>query len=173
MNWLRTHLCPFLHAAADAIESNPQTIVDAIKAHPKLIADGLRYVGTLVSAVVPGAAPVVAVVVADRRSGGAVMSAIESLEETLNRLRAEALGIEKDVRWILKSDVGSAPRLPDTFPGQREEVLAHCVLAIRHLEDARMRLGKAIQWSQGGVSIFDAPAKTPAAEPIAAAFVAP
>lgn len=39
-----------------------------------------------------------------------------------------------------------------------QEVNANLMLAIRHIEDARMRLGKAIQWGcQGGVSCFDKP----------------
>lgn len=39
------------------------------------------------------------------------------------------------------------------------EMKANIMLAYRHLEDARMRLGKAIQASEGGVSIFDKPAE--------------
>jgi len=35
------------------------------------------------------------------------------------------------------------------------EVIANIMLAYRHLEDARMRLGKAIQATEGGVSCFD------------------
>lgn len=81
----------------------------------------------------------------------------ESLEQACNRLRAEALTIEQTIRWIVKSDVGDSPRLPDTFPGQRGEILAQCMLAVRHFEDARMRIGKILQWSRDGVSIFDGP----------------
>jgi hypothetical protein len=35
------------------------------------------------------------------------------------------------------------------------EVNANIMLAYRHLEDARMRLGKAIQATEGGVSCYD------------------
>ena len=35
------------------------------------------------------------------------------------------------------------------------EMKANIMLSYRHLEDARMRLGKAIQASEGGVSIYD------------------
>jgi len=35
------------------------------------------------------------------------------------------------------------------------EVLANLTLAYRHLEDASMRLGKAIQAADGGVSVYD------------------
>lgn len=37
------------------------------------------------------------------------------------------------------------------------EALANLTLVYRHLEDARMRLGKAMQAMQGGVSILDKP----------------
>ena len=39
------------------------------------------------------------------------------------------------------------------------EALANVTLAYRHLEDASMRLGKAIQALDGGVSVYD-PAST-------------
>ncbi len=37
----------------------------------------------------------------------------------------------------------------------KREVIANVTLAFRHLEDARMRLGKAIQYCGDGISIFD------------------
>jgi exonuclease VII small subunit len=41
------------------------------------------------------------------------------------------------------------------YPYQHSEMLANIMLAVRHLEDARMRLGKVIQYSGNGVSIYD------------------
>jgi len=41
------------------------------------------------------------------------------------------------------------------FEGQHGEMRANIMLAYRHLEDARMRLGKVMQQIQGGVSKFD------------------
>jgi hypothetical protein len=41
------------------------------------------------------------------------------------------------------------------FLGQHDEMQANMMLSFRHLEDARMRLGKVMQQIQGGVSIFD------------------
>lgn len=35
------------------------------------------------------------------------------------------------------------------------EIIANITLAFRHLEDAQMRLGKAIQAYDGGVSVYD------------------
>jgi hypothetical protein len=39
--------------------------------------------------------------------------------------------------------------------GELPEANANCMLAYRHLEDASMRLGKAIQALDGGVSVYD------------------
>lgn len=38
---------------------------------------------------------------------------------------------------------------------EQTEARANIVIAYRHLEDARMRFGKAIQATDGGVSIYD------------------
>lgn len=40
-------------------------------------------------------------------------------------------------------------------PKPEPEVGANVVLAYRHLEDASMRLGKAIQALDGGISVYD------------------
>ena len=53
--------------------------------------------------------------------------------------------IEDDVRKMVAD--------PDCLP--TAEAKAQAMLAVRHLEDARMRLGKVIQYSDGGVSIYD------------------
>lgn len=42
-----------------------------------------------------------------------------------------------------------------SFACQHQEMKANVMLAVRHLEDARMRLGKVIQWAEDGVSTFD------------------
>ena len=39
---------------------------------------------------------------------------------------------------------------------QHKEMIANIMLSYRHLEDARMRLGKVMQQIQGGTSVFDA-----------------
>lgn len=41
------------------------------------------------------------------------------------------------------------------FKWDKWEVIAQSILALRHIEDARMRYGKVIQYSQDGVSIYD------------------
>jgi hypothetical protein len=67
-----------------------------------------------------------------------------------DKLRAACLVVEGEVR-------GLTPCVADLEAEQPQEVNANLMLAVRHLEDARMRLGKAIQWgAQGGVSCYDA-----------------
>lgn len=41
------------------------------------------------------------------------------------------------------------------YPGQHAEMKEQLMLAIRHVEDARMRLGKVLQYAGDGVSIYD------------------
>ena len=69
-------------------------------------------------------------------------------------LRGQCLRIEQEVR-------GLTPSVSELPAGvEFQEVNANLMLAVRHMEDARMRLGKAIQWGcQGGVSCFDAGGK--------------
>ena len=43
------------------------------------------------------------------------------------------------------------------YGGQRSEMKANVMLAYRHLEDARMRIGKILQAAGDGISILDKP----------------
>ena len=67
---------------------------------------------------------------------------MDSLTDTLNRLRLEIETMKKDV-------------LLTKICADKDEVIANITLAYRHLEDARMRLGKALQADDDGVSIYD------------------
>ena len=60
-----------------------------------------------------------------------------------NDLRAVLLGHERLVRGLVDEQK------------VKGEAAAQAMLAVRHLEDARMRLGKVIQYSGDGVSCFD------------------
>jgi hypothetical protein len=67
-------------------------------------------------------------------------------------LRNETREIEMETRRAV-ADVG---RMSNVLSVEAREAGAHLMLAVRHLEDARMRLGKAIQYAcNGGVSSFD------------------
>lgn len=70
------------------------------------------------------------------------------LEDVCNSFRASLLSTEKAVRAF----VGKGPVVG--------EAAAQAMLAVRHLEDARMRLGKVIQYAVGGgVSCWDSDRK--------------
>ena len=46
-------------------------------------------------------------------------------------------------------------RAENEYPGQRGEMKANIMLTYRHLEDARMRVGKILQAAGDGISILD------------------
>lgn len=72
-----------------------------------------------------------------------------TLEDACNRMRAALLAIEQDTRALVTQG-----KLPSGEP------CAQAMLAVRHLEDARMRLGKVIQHTAGsGVSCWDSDRK--------------
>ena len=76
-------------------------------------------------------------------------AAIESFAEKLRRLIKEE---EDAVRRLMKHGVFDGEQ---AFANQHSEMKANIMLAVRHLEDARMRLGKVCQYADDGVSIFD------------------
>lgn len=80
-------------------------------------------------------------------SGGAVeLDNIEKKCEAFRRI----LKHTADEVLLLKKD----PHFKAQNPSN-SEMLANIMLAYRHLEDARMRLGKVIQAYDGGVSCYD------------------
>jgi len=90
---------------------------------------------------------------AEEGSAGAVQEVpaqVSPLEAQCNTMRGELLTIEQRVRRL----VG------DPLHG---EAAAQAMLAVRHLEDARMRIGKVIQHTAGlGVSCWDDKSRKPA-----------
>ncbi len=71
--------------------------------------------------------------------------------EKVKELRVALDTFEKQM-LDLKVYAGGQPTVENE---NRGEVLANVMLAYRHIEDARMRLGKVIQAFEGGVSIYD------------------
>ena len=69
----------------------------------------------------------------------------QKLTETCNQLRTELQQSEELCRALLQNSKGQF----------NNEVGANLMLSIRHIEDARMRLGKAIQYAGDGVSCFN------------------
>ena len=66
------------------------------------------------------------------------------------RLRADLLEVEGKVRAFADSLKAEGGELYN--PG---ETIAQCMLALRHVEDSRMRIGKVAQWARDGVSALD------------------
>ena len=78
-----------------------------------------------------------------------------SLDGYCNGVRDDIKKLEKDVRSLKDQVTRERSANEDSFPGQTEEILGQITLAFRALEDARMRVGKVIQYSGDGVSCFD------------------
>lgn len=76
-------------------------------------------------------------------------------EQQVFKSRCDGLrGVISEVEATVRTMTATVSELPEGVEFQ--EVNANLMLAVRHLEDARMRLGKAIQHgSQGGVSKYD------------------
>lgn len=76
-----------------------------------------------------------------------------NLQGYCNHIRAEIQKIADDVLLSKKS------LIPESIQDNedRAEVMANLMLAYRHLEDAKMRMGKVIQAVEG-VSVYDTPA---------------
>lgn len=74
-------------------------------------------------------------------------------------LRTKTRDIEQEVRsakaFVTESKLSKSSVLEGVSHENFSEMLANYMLAVRHLEDARMRLGKVIQYLEGGTSIFD------------------
>jgi len=78
-----------------------------------------------------------------------------SLKGECDDIRYRIKLLEKDVRELKDKIAKDRRGQEDAFSGQTAEVLGQVTIAFRHLEDARMRIGKVVQYSGDGVSIFD------------------
>lgn len=74
------------------------------------------------------------------------------IEEKCDDLRKQAKRIEYYTRSLMND---SRFKGEQKFPNQHGEMKANIMLAVRHLEDARMRFGKVLQYADDGVSILD------------------
>ncbi len=79
------------------------------------------------------------------------------------RAAAERYNDINETRRLIKSTAGRAKQLATDAKNKNAlnvgedggETIANLMLAYRHLEDASMRLGKALQSIDGGVSVYD------------------
>jgi hypothetical protein len=70
--------------------------------------------------------------------------------------RKALLAIQKDVRDLMAHHSFNVPsESPDMVHADLAEMRANIMLAVRHIEDARMRMGKVIQAANGGISVYD------------------
>ena len=70
--------------------------------------------------------------------------------EALSKLRGDVGAIGDQVKALMHEELGV-----DLSSGAVAEIKANIMLSYRHLEDARMRLGKAMQAKDGGISVYD------------------
>lgn len=77
----------------------------------------------------------------------------ERFRQACTTQRAFCKEVEGRVREI-RHEIASTDPL-EVESADYSEVRANLTLAIRHLEDARMRLGKTIQYAGDGVSKYD------------------
>lgn len=75
-----------------------------------------------------------------------------TFEEQAKALRRKLKLIGDEVRELHRS---AAFVIVEDFEGQDAEMHANLTMSFRHIEDAAMRLGKAIQAYDGGVSVYD------------------
>jgi|SwirhirootsSR3_FD_contig_61_8605107_length_6705_multi_5_in_0_out_0_7 hypothetical protein len=76
------------------------------------------------------------------------------LKEVCDLLRSDIDSTAKRVHALKQHSVLNGSALNGET---RSELFANVTLAYRHLEDARMRLGKVIQHYEGGGSKYDKP----------------
>ena len=63
--------------------------------------------------------------------------------------------IRKDAQIVKHLKESSVFEDKQAYEGQHGEMIANIMLTYRHLEDARMRIGKILQAAGDGVSILD------------------
>lgn len=69
--------------------------------------------------------------------------------------KADCEALRREIKAIAEKlwDLRNGATAPDAIVST--ETIANVTLAYRHLEDASMRLGKAIQALDGGASVYD------------------
>lgn len=72
----------------------------------------------------------------------------DTVTEVATKLRIEVRDLAVIVKGMMKNEGHG-------IEADVGESKANIMLAYRHLEDARMRLGKVIQAEDGGVSVYD------------------
>lgn len=77
-----------------------------------------------------------------------------TFDESCSLIRTEIKAIGTKV-YAFRLNTPAGKVSDDKMVSDTGEMMANVMLAYRHLEDAAMRLGKAIQAYEGGISIYD------------------
>lgn len=81
---------------------------------------------------------------------------IEKILYSANETRAELKKEEDFIRGYVDQIKSAEPTEAGEIDGfNKSECIAQAMLALRHVEDARMRIGKVIQYATGGESVYD------------------
>jgi len=78
----------------------------------------------------------------------------ENIKSACDELRKDIKVLGETVKMQMNNPVFDGEQ---AYSGQHSEMKANIMLAYRHLEDARMRVGKILQAADDGVSILDKP----------------
>lgn len=97
----------------------------------------------------------------DTDSIGEEVESIRPIKDLLHEEREVLLMIAESVKELHAHPFFDLYQGPLARIERISEMHANITLAYRHLEDARMRIGKAIQAYDGGVSVYSRPAAPP------------
>ena len=86
-----------------------------------------------------------------QQAGETMGEDFEDFKEGCQTMRAM---LENNKRFVMNLMKHPSFRNEQTSANQHSEMKANVMLCYRHLEDARMRMGKAIQAYDGGVSCY-------------------
>lgn len=89
-----------------------------------------------------------------------VMRGPETLIEHCESVRSLLSSWAKAVLDLKRHKEFSLPKGEGSEVADYGEAIANIMLAYRHMEDARMRIGKTIQALDGGISVYDRPKNT-------------
>lgn len=86
---------------------------------------------------------------------GSAGGSLPPKEKFKSMCSAQRTTLRKDAEWVLRLKNSKVFDSEETYDGQHGEMKANIMLAYRHLEDARMRIGKILQAAGDGISILD------------------
>lgn len=77
----------------------------------------------------------------------------DEFRNKINGLRKEIIDIGSQIKALMNDTIFIPANLPKI--SDIGEMKANIMLSYRHLEDARLRLGKVLQAHDGGTSVYD------------------